>query len=157
MYLLICKMFEDDDVEIETHEIERSYCPGKFDLSINDKKFAGISQRRVRGGIAVQIYLCVEGSGSKRAEMMRHFYQQALKGETTKFKYPDIEPQCMASLETLLERDIKVQDVMFQLLHAIQDLGGKLNMDAITEDEWQRYEGHFDKIVERNDKMSRLL
>ena len=37
MYLLICKMFEDDDVEIETHEIERSYCPGKFDLSINDK------------------------------------------------------------------------------------------------------------------------
>lgn len=63
----------------------------------------------------------------------------------------------MASLETLLERDIKVQDVMFQLLHAIQDLGGKLNMDAITEDEWQRYEGHFDKIVERNDKMSRLL
>ncbi|MBG3870731.1 lipoate--protein ligase family protein, partial [Staphylococcus haemolyticus] len=56
-----------------------------------------------------------------------------------------------------LERDIKVQDVMFQLLHAIQDLGGKLNMDAITEDEWQRYEGHFDKIVERNDKMSRLL
>ena len=157
MYLLICKMFEDDDVEIETHEIERSYCPGKFDLSINDKKFAGISQRRVRGGIAVQIYLCVEGSGSKRAEMMRHFYQQALKGETTKFKYPDIEPQCMASLETLLERDIKVQDVMFQLLHAIQDLGGKLNMDDITEDEWQRYEGHFDKIVERNDKMSRFL
>ena len=79
MYLLICKMFEDDDVEIETHEIERSYCPGKFDLSINDKKFAGISQRRVRGGIAVQIYLCVEGSGSKRAEMMRHFTNRHLK------------------------------------------------------------------------------
>ena len=51
----------------------------------------------------------------------------------------------MASLETLLERDIKVQDVMFQLLHAIQDLGGKLNMDAITEDEWQRYGGHLIK------------
>jgi lipoate-protein ligase A len=42
--------------------IEHSYCPGKFDLSIDGKKFAGISQRRVRGGIAVQIYLCVEGN-----------------------------------------------------------------------------------------------
>ena len=65
MYLLIAKMFEDEDVDIDTHEIERSYCPGKFDLSIDGKKFAGISQRRVRGGIAVQVYLCVEGSGSE--------------------------------------------------------------------------------------------
>ncbi|MEJ7511968.1 lipoyl protein ligase domain-containing protein, partial [Staphylococcus lugdunensis] len=89
------------------------YCPGRFDLSIDGKKFAGISQRRVRGGIAVQIYLCVEGSGEERAEMMHEFYQRALKGEVTKFKYPDIKPECMASLETLLHRDIKVQDVMF--------------------------------------------
>ena len=80
-------MFENEDVEIDTREIEHSYCPGKFDLSIDGKKFAGISQRRVRGGIAVQIYLCVEGSGSERAEMMRVFYEHALKGEVTKFKY----------------------------------------------------------------------
>ena len=78
MYLLISKMFEDEDVSIDTKEIEQSYCPGKFDLSINDKKFAGISQRRVRGGIAVQIYLCIEGSGSERALMMQQFYQRAL-------------------------------------------------------------------------------
>lgn len=63
----------------------------------------------------------------------------------------------MASLETLLHRDIKVQDVMFQLLYAIKDLGGQLNMDPITEDEWQRYEGYFDKMIERNEKMNRSL
>ena len=126
-------------------------------LSIDGKKFAGISQRRVRGGIAVQIYLCVEGSGEERAEMMHEFYKRALKGEVTKFKYPDIKPECMASLETLLHRDIKVQDVMFQLLYAIKDLGGQLNMDPITEDEWQRYEGYFDKMIERNEKMNRSL
>lgn len=63
MYLLISKMFENENETIETFEITHSYCPGKFDLSIRNKKFAGISQRRVRGGIAVQIYLCVEGSG----------------------------------------------------------------------------------------------
>lgn len=153
MYLLIAKMFEDEDVDIDTHEIERSYCPGKFDLSIDGKKFAGISQRRVRGGIAVQVYLCVEGSGSERALMMKDFYENALKGETTKFTYPDIEPNCMASLETLLNRKITVQDVMFLLLYAIKDLGGRLNMDPITDEEWQRYEGYFDKMINRNAKM----
>ena len=157
MYLLIAKMFEDEDVEIETHEIEQSYCPGKFDLSINGKKFAGISQRRVRGGIAVQVYLCVEGDGSERAAMMRAFYQHALKGQETKFKYPNIDPLCMASLETLLGRTITVQDVMFQLLYALKDLGGRLNMEPITDDEWASYEGYFEKMIERNAKINRKM
>ena len=30
MYLLICKMFENEDVEIDTREIEHSYCPGNL-------------------------------------------------------------------------------------------------------------------------------
>lgn len=157
MYLLVSKMFEDEDVEIETHEIERSYCPGKFDLSINGRKFAGISQRRVRGGIAVQVYLCVEGDGSERADMMKSFYKRALKDAETKFTYPNIDPQCMASLESLLGKTITVQDVMFKLLYAIKDLGGQLNMEPITDDEWQRYEGYFEKMIERNAKMNQAM
>ena len=73
---------------------------------------------------------------------MHEFYQRALKGEVTKFKYPDIKPECMASLETLLHRDIKVQDVMFQLLYAIKDLGGQLNMDPL-----QRMSGNVMKDI----------
>ena len=46
---------------------------------------------------------------------------------------------------------------MFQLLHAIKDLGGNLNMDPITEDEWTRYEGYFDKMIDRNEKMNRSI
>ncbi|MEB8107390.1 lipoate--protein ligase family protein [Staphylococcus equorum] len=157
MYLLVSKMFEDEDVEIETHEIERSYCPGKFDLSINGRKFAGISQRRVRGGIAVQVYLCVEGDGSERADMMKSFYKRALKDEETKFTYPNIDPQCMASLESLLGKANTVQDVMFKLLYALKDLGGRLNMEPITDDEWQRYEGYFEKMIERNAKMNQAM
>ena len=157
MYLLVSKMFEDEDVEIETHEIERSYCPGKFDLSINGRKFAGISQRRVRGGIAVQVYLCVEGDGSERADMMKSFYKRALKDGETKFTYPNIDPQCMASLESLLGKAITVQDVMFKLLYALKDLGGRLNMEPITDEEWQRYEGYFEKMIERNAKMNQAL
>jgi octanoyl-[GcvH]:protein N-octanoyltransferase len=157
MYLLVAKMFEDEDVEIETHEIERSYCPGKFDLSINGKKFAGISQRRVRGGIAVQVYLCVEGSGAERAQMMKTFYDRAKQGQDTKFTYPNIEPNCMASLASLLDREITVQDVMFQLLYALKDLGGRLNMEPITDLEWSRYEGYFDKMIARNAKINNAM
>lgn len=157
MYLLVAKMFEDEEVEIETHEIERSYCPGKFDLSINGKKFAGISQRRVRGGIAVQVYLCVEGSGAERAQMMKTFYDRAKQGQDTKFTYPNIEPNCMASLATLLDREITVQDVMFQLLYALKDLGGRLNMEPITDVEWSRYEGYFDKMIARNAKINNAM
>ena len=58
MWHLIKEMLKDYDVTIEAKEIVGSYCPGSYDLSIRDQKFAGISQRRIRGGVAVQIYLC---------------------------------------------------------------------------------------------------
>ncbi|MCD8904478.1 lipoate--protein ligase family protein [Staphylococcus chromogenes] len=157
MYLLISKMFEDENETIETFEITHSYCPGKFDLSIRNKKFAGISQRRVRGGIAVQIYLCVEGSGSERAQLMKDFYTHALQGKTTKFTYPDIYPSHMASLQELFQSDLTVQEVMFKLLYAIKDLGGTLNMDPITNEEWSRYEYYYERMLERNAKMNARL
>ncbi|MFT2202871.1 lipoate--protein ligase family protein [Staphylococcus chromogenes] len=157
MYLLISKMFENEYEMIETFEITHSYCPGKFDLSIRNKKFAGISQRRVRGGIAVQIYLCVEGSGSERAQLMKDFYTHALQGKTTKFTYPDIYPSHMASLQELFQSDLTVQEVMFKLLYAIKDLGGTLNMDPITNEEWSRYEYYYERMLERNAKMNARL
>ena len=30
-------------------------------------------------------------------------------------------------------------------------------MDPITEDEWTRYEGYFDKMIDRNEKMNRSI
>lgn len=89
--------------------------------------------------------------------MMQSFYERALKGEETKFTYPNIEPSCMASLETLLNKKITVQDVMFQLLYAIKDLGGRLNMESITDEEWQLYEGYFEKMIERNAKINQTM
>src|SRR5699024_6594371 len=79
MWALIQDMFQDFPVQIEAKEIVGSYCPGSYDLSINDKKFAGISQRRIRKGVAVQIYLCVNNSGEDRAQLIQQFYQIAQK------------------------------------------------------------------------------
>ena len=119
MWELVKEMFQEGGQEIEAYEIVGSYCPGSYDLSIGGKKFAGISQRRIRKGVAVQIYLCVNGSGSERADIVRRFYELGHKGEQTKYVYPDVEPSVMSSLAELLEMDLTVADVMGRFLKVL--------------------------------------
>lgn len=153
MLELIREMFKAYDVQIEAKEIKHSYCPGSYDLSIDNQKFAGISQRRVKGGVAVQIYLCVEGSGSERAALMKKFYEVAKQQEITKFDYPNIDPTCMASLSELLGESLTVQDVMFKLLFALKDLGATLSNNEMTDSDWTLYNNYFERMVERNQKI----
>ncbi|SFB03336.1 MULTISPECIES: lipoate--protein ligase family protein [unclassified Bacillus (in: firmicutes)] len=152
MWLLIQRMFADFPVEIEAKEIVHSYCPGSYDLSIADKKFAGISQRRLRKGIAVQIYLCVNGSGSKRADLIRQFYELSLKGETSKFVYPTVKPEVMASLSELLGVELSVADVMLRLLRELKENSEFLYSGPMTEHELDLLPGYYERIVERNAK-----
>ncbi|WP_404348349.1 lipoate--protein ligase family protein [Sutcliffiella horikoshii] len=153
MWELIKHMFRDMPYEIEAKEIVGSYCPGSYDLSIGDKKFAGISQRRIRGGVAVQIYLCVDKSGSERAKMIGEFYKLALQGEQTKFAFPTIEPDVMASLSELMERDITVQDVMMRLLTSLKETSGTIFANTMQVDELELYEHYLNRILERNEKI----
>ncbi|WP_404459891.1 biotin/lipoate A/B protein ligase family protein [Sutcliffiella horikoshii] len=153
MWELIKHMFRDMPHEIEAKEIVGSYCPGSYDLSIGDKKFAGISQRRIRGGVAVQIYLCVDKSGSERAKMIGKFYKLALQGEQTKFAFPTIEPKVMASLSELMERDITVQDVMMRLLTSLKETSGTIFANTMQVDELELYEHYLNRILERNEKI----
>lgn len=51
MVELMKRMLKSYEAKIEAYEIEGSYCPGSYDLSIGGKKFAGISQRRLRAGL----------------------------------------------------------------------------------------------------------
>lgn len=137
------------EATIDAYEIVGSYCPGSYDLSIGGRKFAGISQRRIRRGIAVQVYLCVEGSGSERAEVIRDFYEAGLQGEETKFTYPEIKPEMMASLSELLERNITVQEVVLDL-HALM---GEPAPMPLQQDETELYGFYLKRVVERNSKM----
>lgn len=154
MVELIRYMFRQYDCKIEAREIVGSYCPGSYDLSINGRKFAGISQRRIRNGIAVQIYLCVNGSGSERAAMIRDFYRVAIGKETTKFAYPEIVPDVMASLSELLGVQLSVNDVTLMLLKALQDYGGTVFASSLTEEEANLYENYLIRMQERNDKVN---
>ncbi|WP_080843792.1 lipoate--protein ligase family protein [Cytobacillus gottheilii] len=153
MWQLIKEMFSDFHKEIEAREIVGSYCPGSYDLSIDGKKFAGISQRRLRGGIAVQIYLCVNKSGSERAELIREFYSIAKKDAVTKLVYPDIEPAVMASLSELLNTELTVNDLMFRILNAIKNRSEHLYSAGMSPEETVLYEGYLKRVVDRNAKI----
>ncbi|MCY9195345.1 lipoate--protein ligase family protein [Bacillus atrophaeus] len=155
MVELMKRMLKSYEAKIEAYEIEGSYCPGSYDLSIGGKKFAGISQRRLRGGVAVQIYLCADKSGSERADLIRRFYQAALKDKSNDGKgvYPDIRPETMASLSELLQTDITVQDLMLSLLTELKQLGSRLYSAGLTIDEELEFEKNLVRMVERNEKV----
>ncbi|MFD1735113.1 biotin/lipoate A/B protein ligase family protein [Bacillus salitolerans] len=137
---------------IEAREIVGSYCPGSYDLSIRGKKFAGISQRRLRGGVAVQIYICVTDSGSNRAQLIKDFYSISLKKTETKVVFPTIVPNTMASLSELLQVDLSIPDLMFNTLLAIKHHGGSLVNSHLSDEEALIYEQNLSRMIERNEK-----
>ncbi|MYL35720.1 octanoyltransferase [Pontibacillus yanchengensis] len=152
MVQFIKLLFQEEGYPIEAFEITGSYCPGTYDLSIDGKKFAGISQRRVKNGSAVQIYLCVTGSGQERAALLRHFYDISKKGEETRFAYPTIEPETMASLEELFQKELSVQDIRNRMLYKLHELSGHIVTDPLSNQEMEWFEQRFEHMVQRNGK-----
>ncbi|OIK12524.1 biotin/lipoate A/B protein ligase family protein [Bacillus sp. MUM 13] len=157
MFELVKCMFSDFGANIEAREITGSYCPGSYDLSIGGKKFAGISQRRIRNGVAVQIYLCVNGSGSDRASLIKGFYKAAKENEETRFSYPEIKPSVMASLTELLSVPLTIGDVMLRFLRSLKEMGGPVESSQLSGEEWPLYEAYLTRVTERNEKVFQSL
>jgi len=156
MYALIQDMFSDLTNKIVAKEIVGSYCPGDFDLSIDGKKFAGISQRRIRKGVAVQIYLCISESGSERASIIQNFYEIAINNSNTSFNYPSILPNTMASLSELLTMDLTITDVMKRLLQSLIKLTPNLIPYSLHGDEIDLYNHHLERMIDRNKELAIL-
>ncbi len=153
MVELIKLLFPEAAGSIEAYEIVGSYCPGSYDLSINGKKFAGISQRRMRQGVAVQIYLCIEGSGEARAELIRDFYEESLQDENTKFTYPQVDPSVMASLSELLNEAFTVEQIIIRLQHVLRNLAEHVYPSYLNDEENEKYVFYLNRVLERNKKM----
>lgn len=140
-----------DGADVKAYEIQGSYCPGSYDLSIDGKKFGGVSQRRIKNGVAVQIYMSVSGSGADRAEIMKEFYRRAKKDTETKFEYPMIQPEVMASLNELLDQKWTVEDVLDKFLGVLGiDSEVTYNLPADYADKYDRY---IQRMIKRNEKV----
>jgi|SRR5690625_891763 len=97
--------------EIKAYEITNSYCFGDYDLSIDGRKIAGISQRRIKDGVAIMVYISINGDQNKRAEMLKQFYELGLDGSEPVGRYPAIQPEVMTTLEEAYETTLQVDEV----------------------------------------------
>ncbi|SFB25918.1 lipoyl amidotransferase [Lentibacillus halodurans] len=154
MVSFIRYMLRDLTDKIEAYEIVGSYCPGDYDLSIDGRKFAGISQRRVKDGAAIQIYVDVEGNSRERAELVRDFYDSSRKGKDTKFDYPDINPDVMASLSELLGMKLTVAAMKGRVLNALQNTSERIVTDDFSDEELVQFEKRYEQMVKRNKKVA---
>lgn len=153
MFHFIRRMFQDLTDDIKAYEIVGSYCPGDYDLSINGIKFAGISQRRVKDAAAIQIYLDIEGNSYERASLVREFYDLSLRGEETKFTYPEVNPEVLGSLSKLLNIDLSVEDVIQRVEKTIGGLSGQIRRTPLTKKEGAFFEDRYEQMIKRNKRV----
>lgn len=139
-------LFKDYTAEIKAYEIVGSYCPGDYDLSINGVKFAGISQRRVRDGVAVQIYLDITGNSKQRAQLIQDFYHIGKNDEATAFTYPEVNPAVMGSLSKLLQTELTVP----MIIRKIESLLQKDNETTLILEEAVIFQKRFEQMQKRN-------
>ncbi|AXF56448.1 lipoate--protein ligase family protein [Salicibibacter kimchii] len=151
MWNFVREMYRDATHEILTGEVVGSYCPGNFDLSIGGTKFAGISQRRLRNGISIQVYLAITGTGSERAEIIRQFYQAA--GGDHNPSTPTVEPRTMASLSELYKREMTIADSEARMKRVFNDHGITLTPAQLSSNEEIRFQKRLDLIHGRNKKI----
>lgn len=116
MYSLLRKAFSN---RIETGEITHSYCPGTYDLSIDGKKFAGISQRRAGNAVAVMSYISINGNQKKRSQLMKDFYEISNFPKHQKFDYPEIDLHAMENLDSLLNRKLSINQAKQEIINVI--------------------------------------
>lgn len=153
MFRLVNAAFKGYGKTIEAYEIADSYCPGEFDLSIDGKKFAGIAQRRLRNGVAIMIYLSVNGNQEERGRMIAEFYDAGLKDESVKWTFPKVNPASMANLEDLLEAPLTVELVKEKIMQVLLERGCTLTKGTYSEEITQMYESSFQKMIRRNLQM----
>ncbi|MDY0404522.1 hypothetical protein P5G51_003065 [Virgibacillus sp. 179-BFC.A HS] len=157
MVSFIQSMLSDVTDAIEAYEIVGSYCPGDYDLSIGGKKFAGISQRRIKDAAAIQIYLDIAGNSQARAALVRDFYSVAIHGEPTKFTYPDIVPEKMASLSELLGKQMTVADMKNRAQQTLRKLSSEIVTPPFSEKEMRVFETRLAQMKKRNERIAVAL
>lgn len=108
------------ELDINAFEIEHSYCPGKFDLSVNGQKIGGMSQRRNQKGVVVMLYLSVTGNQTARGQLVADFYARGLKDAENKWNFPDVWPQTMVNLADLLAQPLSVATAKTRILTVLK-------------------------------------
>ncbi|WP_125761950.1 lipoate--protein ligase family protein [Companilactobacillus hulinensis] len=124
MHQIMQKTFSD---KIQTGEVVHSYCPGTYDLSIDGKKIAGISQRRSGDAVAIMAYISVTGNQKKRSQLMKDFYEISNYPKHENIEYPDIDVHCMTDLDQALNSPFTIDYAKDKILKTLTTDGYEIN------------------------------
>lgn len=83
-------------------EVDTSYCPGKYDISINGKKIAGLAQRRIGQSVGIYVYLSLTGPQQKRGQLIRQFYSVSQAEQDEKQRYPIVDADSMTNIDNFI-------------------------------------------------------
>lgn len=129
------------ELTISTGEIVHSYCPGKFDLSVNGQKIGGISQRRNKNGSVIMLYLSINGNQPARGQLVANFYRAGIQTDENKWNFPDVWPDSMVNLADLVanlsigETKQRVLNVFTQYQRSIFDETADFNEEVAVQRE----------------------
>lgn len=153
MHYLIEQTFKSYGKSIDAIEIPDSYCPGDYDLSIDGRKIAGISQRRIKGGIAIMIYISVTGDQGARGNLIRTFYEKGLSGTETKWTFPNVRPSSMTTLEEVFKTPFSLVQVKQSVTMTLQKLTTQLSLGQYDKEIEKSYLEGMEKMKKRNEKV----
>lgn len=109
---------------LQVGEVIDSYCPGRYDVSLNGFKVAGIAQRKIIHATAVSAYINVYGNCRDRETLIRDFYQQALASEPHPPWVPVVRTEHATSLYPSKEDgEAQILDFLTGLLSTYERLG----------------------------------
>lgn len=123
MYQLLRSTLQSFSLQVEHGEIQGSYCPGDYDLSISGRKFCGLAQRRQTKAFVVQAFVSVEGNAEQRAEIAKQFYTIAAGGDVA--SAVSVDPMTMISLRQIDAR-ITCESFVTAFIERLRALGGQL-------------------------------
>ncbi len=90
--------------KVKIGEVVGSYCPGRFDLSLDGIKIAGIAQRRAKGVVAVSAFINLFPSDYSRIKLVETIYLAEKKLLISPPAWmPEINIQSVSDLLTITE------------------------------------------------------
>ncbi len=131
MYQLITQSMEKLGVKVDKGEVDGSYCPGDYDISVNGRKICGISQRRHQKAFIINAFINVTGHARRNAELIRTWYAIATGAaeghepdETILSKVPKIDPEVMATLQEAGGYGVTTRTFTQSLMNTLIEWGG---------------------------------
>lgn len=133
-------------LNVESYEVPDSYCPGTYDIVIQQQKIGGIAQRRFKDGVAVAAYISVTGNQKERSEIIRQFYQTSEADSP----YPNVNPDVMANINDFLAQSISVEKFKQLLLNTVQQQTKLTHFPNPDQGLEALYQKMYQKTLDRN-------